>query len=171
MVKTGHDGAGGQAGGLGDFLVRKPLNLPQGKHGAVLGRQAGEGRPDAPDRLAALGLLPGVVVRGWFWHGGDGRIAGVEGEETIEPATSLAQVVETASRDDGMKPGGEAGVAAEGGQLLPDCEPDFLADVAGIGFVVDDGIGQPESALVVRPHDDTEGGFVARLSTAEQIGV
>ena len=47
-------------------------------------------------------------------------------------------------------------------ELFPDAEPDFLADVAGIGFRVDDGAGEPERALVMRAHDDTEGGLANR---------
>ena len=171
MVKAGHDGAGRDAGGLGDFLIRKPLYLPQGKHGAVLGRQAGEGGADALDRLTPFGLLAGIVAGGRLGHSRNGGLTGVKGQETVKPAAALAQVIEAAPGDDGMKPGGEARVAAKGTQLLPDREPDFLADVAGIGFMVDDGIGQPESALMVRPHDDTEGRLIARLRAAKNIGV
>ena len=41
-------------------------------------------------------------------------------------------MVDRAARRDGMEPGGELRVAAEGAEVLPDGEPDFLADVARV---------------------------------------
>ena len=115
----------------------------------------------------SLGQAAGVLGRGGLGHLHGVVVAGVKGQEAVEPTAALAEMVEGAAGRDGMQPGAEAGVGAEGGQLFPDREPDLLADVAGVGLVVQDGADQPEGALVVCPHDDPKRRFVATLGAAE----
>jgi hypothetical protein len=169
VVKTGHDSSGRNAGGLGDLFIRKSLNLPQGKHGAVLGGQGIKGGLQLGGAFMALGLLARILYRDRFGGRLDGVIAGRERQEAVEPAPAFAQMVEGAAGGDGMQPGAELGLAAEAGELLPDLDPDLLADVAGIRLVADDGIHETEGFLVLSPHHGAERRLVTGLGPPDQV--
>src|SRR5690606_35102630 len=103
----------------------------QGEHGAVFWRKTGENGFETGAAFVGLDRFGGErcgIDRFKRSRGFSVVVLALKGQKPIEPAPPFAQVIERAAGGDGMQPGGELGVAAKRGQLLPDLEPDFLAD-------------------------------------------
>lgn len=156
----------------GDFPVGQVFVMVQQERGLEFVREAIDGGAQLGKSFVVLEGLTrqGRVARQLIGEGLARLI--VRGVKSCSGVTSPPTVVIMAEMgEDGVEPGGEAGVLAQALPLLVKADECFGDKVLGIGDVLEVAPGEGEEGALPALHDEVEGGVVAVPQGIQPLGV